>query len=173
MKTARSPMWIAAVIAAGIVLVVAGIATAAWLLWPGGGGGSEGGGPGGLPPVLQRDTPERAITEFMRAYQRADWAACKEWMTPELLGLYGLFGGWEQQASRNLEELGRLQEFEILSVYDPEDEELRKMGGRRVWVRHVFEKAGELCSVYTLAPPEVTGDHWRLAGIYQSNAPCR
>jgi len=173
MKTAKSPMLIAAIIAAGIVLVVAGIVAAVWLLRPGGSGGSPGGGPGGLPPVLQRDTPERAITEFMRAYQRADWAACKEWMTPEFLGMYAFFGGWEYQAGRNLEYLGRMQEFEILSVYEPSEADLRQMGVRQVWVRHVFERAGELCSVYNMAPPEMTGDHWRLGGIYQSNTPCR
>jgi hypothetical protein len=170
MRTAKPSIPI--IIGVGAILVVAGIAAAVWLLQPSS-GGSRGGGPVVVPHLVQRDTPERAITEFMRAYQRADWVACKEWMTADLLGLYALFGGWEEVSRKNLEDLGRLQEFEILSVYEPEEADLRQMGVRQVWVRHVFEKAGELCSVYNMAPPEMTGDHWRLGGIYQSSAPCR
>jgi len=172
MRTAKPSIPI--IIGVGAILVVAGIAAAVWLLQPSSGGsGSRGGGPVVVvPPLVQRDTPERAITEFMRAYQRADWVACKEWMTADLLGLYALFGGWEEVSRKNLEDLGRLQEFEILSVYEPEEADLRQMGVRQVWVRHVFEKAGELCSVYNMAPPEM-GDHWRLGGIYQSSVPCR
>lgn len=166
----RIPVVVA--IVAGALLVVGG---ALWALWPRSGapGGQASSGPGiSLPPVLQRDTPERAMENFLRGYQAGDYQECKKWMTDEVVGFYALLGGFEAQWRNMHETAGRLERWEFLRVWKPSGDEAHYQGEVQILVRHVWEKIQPDCTIYRMAPPEVTGDHWRLGGVYMFNATC-
>lgn len=168
----KAKPWIPIVaVVAGVVLVAGGVL--AWILWPRPGPSSSGAGPGSaLPPVLERDTPERAMENFLRGYQAGDYQECRKWMTDEVVGFYALLGGFEAQWRNMNETAGRLQDWEFLRVWKPSGDEAYYPGEVQILVRHIWEKMQPDCTIYRMAPPEATGDHWRLGGVFMFNAPC-
>lgn len=122
------------------------------------------------PSVSER--PEQAVEEFFSAYAEGRYKDAKERITLDFLGLFSLMGGFEQKAEEVKGRLGELVRWEILSLYPAEPDEALTEGEYQALIRLSWEGGETGCSIYRLAPPEVTGDHWRLNGFYRNNVPC-
>lgn len=167
----RVPWWIP-LIAGLAVLAVAGLAGVFLLRRPAEVRISETAMPvEAARPPAGGDSPEQAIEGFLSSFASRRYAEAQEkWMTIEFVGLFALMGGLEQKAGEIEERLGSLVSWEVLDLYAV-DEGLVS-GEWQAWVQHTWEYGEVECSIYRLAPPEVTGDHWRVAGYYRASASC-
>ena len=134
--------------------------------------GSERGVGPTVPRFLAGDSPEQAIEEFFSAYAEGRYEDAKERMTLDFLGLFSLMGGFEQKSEEVKGRLGDLVRWEVLSLYPADPDEAMTEGERQTLIRLSWSRGEIGCSIYRLAPPAITGDHWRLNGYYRNNVPC-
>jgi hypothetical protein len=125
-------------------------------------------------PILKQEFPntlEDSVFAALSTYRREGYDVLKTtWLTTDYANQMSFYDFLATIVNNIPTTPSALMGWEILKVEQVPDSQAASQGIRKVFLKTSYLGNALLCRWMTLAPPNITGDHWRISG--NENVPC-